>query len=280
MLRVDSQARLEASLGSARAAGRRIALVPTMGNLHQGHLSLVRQARACGDVVVVTIFVNPFQFGPDEDFSTYPRTLDADTAALAALDVDVLYLPGEHEVYPRGPRQSTRVEVPGLGEVLDGERRPGFFRGVATVVNVLFGLVRPDVALFGTKDYQQLLVIRRMVADLHLPVEVIAVPTVREVDGLAMSSRNGYLSDAERLRAPALYRALGAAREELVAGGDDFAAIEARAVDALHVAGLRPDYVAIRDPGDLSIPPPGARPLVVLGAAWLGRARLIDNVAV
>ena len=265
-------------LDGPRTQGSRIVLVPTMGNLHEGHLELVRQARDHGDFVVTTIFVNPFQFGPGEDFSSYPRTLAADSEALARCGVDLLLLPAATDIYPQGPEVITRVEVPELGTILCGSWRPTFFRGVATVVNMLLNMVRPDVALFGEKDYQQLLVIRRMVSDLWLPVEIASVATVREPDGLAMSSRNCYLSSTERAIAPVLFSTLHTARDALLGGESDFHAIEQRGMQVLAKAGFRVDYFEVRRAVDLGAPTGEVQDLVILAAGWLGKARLIDNV--
>jgi len=270
---------LRERLDAVRAEGRRIALVPTMGNLHDGHMELVRQAHAHGDFVVATIFVNPFQFGPNEDFDSYPRTFEQDLALLRAQGCHLVFAPDGHTVYPHGPDTITRVAVPRVGDILDGESRPGFFRGVATVVNILFNMVQPDVALFGEKDYQQLLVIGRMVADLRMRIRIVPVATVREADGLAMSSRNGYLDARQRAVAPVLYRTLCEVRDALVAGAADHAALETRAEATLAGAGLRPDYVRIRRQADLE-PPSDGDALIVLAAAWLGPARLIDNLRV
>ncbi len=271
-------AALDAALARVRGT-ERIAFVPTMGNLHEGHLALVRRARELANQVVVSIFVNPLQFGQGEDFDGYPRTLEADTRLLAAEGVDSLFTPSVTAMYPKPQAQQTRVEVPGLSDILCGASRPGHFAGVATVVCKLFNLVRPDVALFGQKDYQQLLVIRRMVDDLAMPLEIVGVPTVREADGLAMSSRNGYLTEAERARAPALYRVLLDTAAQLKASGDVFE-LERAACSAIDAAGLRTDYLAIRRQQDLQPSQPGDRALVILAAAWLGQARLIDNLEV
>ncbi len=263
-----------------RTAGERLALVPTMGNLHAGHLALVERARALADRVVVSIFVNPLQFGPGEDFETYPRTLEADLAALAPLGVDLVFAPPEAEIYPEGRAATTRVEVPGLSDRFCGRHRPGFFVGVATVVAKLFNLVEPEWALFGEKDYQQLLVIRKMVRDLDWPIRIEGVPTVREPDGLALSSRNAYLTPAERRCAPGLYRTLQwvaqRVRQDRALPRPE---LEAAAMERLRDQGFRPDYVAIRRRGDLEYAQPEDRELIVLAAAWLGsRARLIDNL--
>lgn len=261
-----------------RAEGRRIAFVPTMGNLHAGHVSLIEMARRHGDRFVASIFVNPMQFGPNEDFAHYPRTPAQDARMLAEAGCDLMFMPDVVEIYPNGSERATRVEVPGLSSVLDGEFRPGHFEGVATVVAKLFHIVEPDVAVFGEKDFQQLTIIRRMVADLCLPIGIIAAPTVREPDGLAMSSRNQYLTDEERRKAPLIHQLLTAAVDRLRAGDRDFAAIERTGVAALEQAGFRPDYFSIRRADDLSTPETSTRHLVVLVAARLGRARLIDNL--
>jgi pantoate--beta-alanine ligase len=266
------------AIAQARVYGRRIAFVPTMGNLHAGHLALVAQARALADVVVVSIFVNPLQFSAGEDFDAYPRTPESDARMLEAAGVHLLYTPTAAELYPRGLAESTRVEVPALGDILCGASRPGHFTGVATVVTLLLNVVAPDLALFGEKDYQQLLVVRRLVEDLHLPVTVVPVPTVREPDGLAMSSRNAYLTPEERARAPALYRALGGVAAALAGGAQDLDALEGLARAELAAAGQRPEYVSVRRAADLAVPGVRDRELVVLGAARLGRARLIDNL--
>jgi len=262
-----------------RQAGDQIALVPTMGNLHRGHLRLVQEARAYAQRTVVSIFVNPLQFGPQEDFAAYPRTLERDRELLEIEGTDLLFAPSVSTVYPRTPEEQTRVEVPGLSDILCGARRPGHFVGVATVVCKLFNMVQPDLAAFGEKDFQQLLVIRRMTEDLCLPVGILGVPTVREADGLALSSRNSYLLPEERAQAPAVRRALGHAADRLRAGLG-FAETEQRAVQELQEAGLRPDYVSVRRAADLAPPEPTDSDLVVLAAAWLGKARLIDNLRV
>ena len=261
-----------------RGEGRRIAFVPTMGNLHAGHVSLIEMARRHGDRFVASIFVNPMQFGPNEDFAHYPRTPAQDARMLAEAGCDLMFMPDVAEIYPNGADRATRVEVPGLSSVLDGEFRPGHFEGVATVVAKLFHIVEPDVAVFGEKDFQQLTIIRRMVADLCLAVAIIAAPTVREPDGLAMSSRNQYLTDEERRKSPVIHQTLLAAVERLRAGDRDFAAIERTGLEALERAGLRPDYFSVRRADDLSVPEPDSQHLVVLTAARLGRARLIDNL--
>ncbi|MBK9131311.1 MAG: pantoate--beta-alanine ligase [Gammaproteobacteria bacterium] len=264
--------------GRWRRAGESIAFVPTMGNLHAGHLELVHAARALAGRVVVSVFVNPLQFNDGADLAAYPRTPEEDRALLDAAAVDALFMPAAAEIYPRGMAAATRIEVPGLSTILCGAFRPGHFTGVATVVAALFNLVRPDAAVFGEKDYQQLLVIRRLVEDLHLPLRVVGVATVREEDGLAYSSRNRYLAPAERRRAPELYRALCAVRDEILVGRRDYSALEASALRALEAAGFRPEYLGVRRANDLEPAGPADRDLRVLAAAHLGRARLIDNV--
>ena len=269
-------------VASWRAAHQTVALVPTMGNLHDGHLSLVRLARKVADRVVTSIFVNPTQFGPGEDFERYPRTLDEDRARLAGEGgVDLLFVPSDDEIYPFGTRDAVRVTLPPLAAELCGASRPGHFDGVATVVCRLLNIVAPDVLVLGRKDYQQLVLVRRMVDDLRLPVRVISGATVRDPDGVAMSSRNRYLTPDERAKAPALARALGAAQAALEAGETDLERIERDAMRALEQAGLAPEYVEVRRAADLGKPEPGdaASGLIVLGAARLGRARLIDNTS-
>jgi pantoate--beta-alanine ligase len=268
---------LRAQLAEWRAAGLRIGLVPTMGNLHAGHLALVREALARAERVVSTVFVNPLQFGPGEDLHGYPRSLAADARHLAAAGNHLLFAPTEACMYPRGRAGQTVVEVPGLSDMLCGEHRPGHFRGVTTVVAKLFNLIRPDVAVFGQKDYQQLLLIERMVADLDMDIDIVGLPTVREPDGLALSSRNGYLSADERARAPVLFRSLRDLAAAVGAGGD-IAAAEQAALRRLDDVGFVPDYVSVRRRSDLAPPTASDTALVVLAAARLGRARLIDNL--
>lgn len=277
MIIASTVAALREQVAKRRGAGDRIAFVPTMGSLHAGHLSLVSEARRHAPFVVASIFVNPLQFGPGEDFEAYPRAPKEDQAALASANVDVLFMPDEREMYPRGAAQMTRIEVPALSEMLCGAFRPGHFAGVATVVNRLFNLVQPDVAVFGKKDYQQWMVIRRMVEDLGMAVEVVGVETVREADGLALSSRNRYLSAPERALAPQLHAALAGVRDRVLSGATPVAA-EAWAVETLRAAGFRPDYVSVRRQVDLALAQGGDRELVALAAAWLGRTRLIDNL--
>ncbi len=271
---------LRAAVRALRAKARRIALVPTMGNLHAGHLALVERARQVADDVVVSIFVNPLQFGANEDYDRYPRSEERDAALLAEAGARLLFLPAVDTLYPQGQEGCTRVMVPGLSDILCGASRPGHFVGVSTIVSKLFHIVMPDVAVFGEKDYQQLAVLRRMVRDLDMPIELIGLPTLREADGLAMSSRNGYLSEEERAIAPGLYRTLCAAREALLAGQRPDL-VEAQASERLRVLGLRPEYVSVRRAEDLA-PPSGVKGerLRILAAAHLGRTRLIDNIEV
>ncbi|WP_447922151.1 pantoate--beta-alanine ligase [Achromobacter aegrifaciens] len=260
----------------------RVSFVPTMGNLHEGHLSLMKLARQHGDPVVASIFVNRLQFGPNEDFDQYPRTLAADIEKLEReRDVYVLFAPNEREMYPEP--QSFRVQPPDdLGDILEGEFRPGFFDGVSTVVLKLFSCVQPRVAVFGKKDYQQLMVVRNMCRQFQLPVEVLAHETVRAEDGLALSSRNRYLSDADRAEAPALYAALRQANQRLAQGERDAAALEREAIETLTQRGWQVDYVALRRQRDLKRPEvadlQAGEPLVALAAAKLGNTRLIDNL--
>ena len=276
MLTVHTVAELRAQVAAWKREGKRIGFVPTMGNLHAGHLELVTRARSLADRVVASIFVNPLQFGPNEDFDRYPRTLDADRARLDASGCDLLFAPDVAQMYPRGREQLSEVRVPALNALLDGEFRPGHFDGVSTVVSILFNQVQPDVAVFGEKDWQQLRVIRRMVADLHLPIDIVGHPTARDADGLALSSRNQYLSAQERAVAPGIFRALGDLEAKLRGGRRDYPALQKEALMQLEASGFRPQYVEIRTP-DLAAPAPDAREWVLLVAAFLGRTRLIDN---
>jgi pantoate--beta-alanine ligase len=278
---VETVPELRVAVAALSGRGLRIGFVPTLGNLHEGHLSLIDLARARGaGVVVVSIFVNPLQFGPQEDFANYPRTFEDDVAALEGRGVEVLFAPTLEAMYPGDQAAATRVEVPGLSTILCGHFRPIHFGGVTTVVSRLFNMVQPDLAVFGEKDYQQLVIIRKMTRDLGFPVEIVAGPTIREADGLAMSSRNRYLSAAERRVAPELQRTLHAAAAAVAAGRRPLTAIEAEAAARLEGAGFRVDYVAIRDAATLAGPAPDRRRLIVLAAAWLGDTRLIDNLAV
>lgn len=266
-----------------RKAGQSLALVPTMGNLHQGHLSLVQAARAVADRLVVSIFVNPLQFSAGEDFDRYPRTLETDCALLAEAGVDMVFAPSEAELYPRGRAGLIQVQVPGLGDDLCGRTRPGHFNGVATVVTKLFNLVQPDLALFGRKDYQQLLVIQRLVADLNLSVRIVGLDTVREADGLALSSRNQYLSQAERQRAPLLYKTLQALAQRLQsarAPGGQLDALLDEARRQLEAQGFGLEYLELRRAADLSVAVDVHSECLLLVAAWLGKTRLLDNLSV
>lgn len=264
-------------IGGWRKADQRVSLVPTMGALHQGHLSLVGMGQSQTDKSVVSIFVNPAQFAPHEDFNTYPRNEERDFAALRHASVDLVYAPTVGEIYPEN--HHTKVEVQGISQLLEGQFRPQFFIGVATVVAKLLIQVMPDVALFGEKDYQQLCVIRAMARDLDLPVEVLGGETIRESDGLAMSSRNAYLNNTERALAPRLYQEISSIAE-LVSQGADINHVCATASRDLTEAGFKAiDYIVVKDADTLEDPVPG-RPMRVLAAAWLGRTRLIDNVAV
>jgi pantoate--beta-alanine ligase len=273
---------VRAAVAQWRAARERVAFAPTMGNLHAGHLSLAALGAQAAPRVVMSIFVNPTQFGPSEDFGAYPRTLAADEALIAAAgNVDLLFVPEAAEIYPFGLEQAVRLQLPALSRELCGAARPGHFDGVATVVCRLLNIVTPDLLFLGQKDYQQFVLVERMIADLALPVELRMAPTLREQDGLAMSSRNRYLTPAERRQAPALHAALARVRERLLGGARDFAQLTAEARAELARAGFRVDYVEIRRQGDLAAADAQrAEPRVVLGAAHLGRARLIDNLFV
>ena len=257
---------------------RRPAFVPTMGNLHEGHLALVRQARPLGDVTVASIFVNRLQFLPHEDFDTYPRTWDGDCEKLRSVGCDLLFAPDEKTLYPE-PQTCKVHPDPALADILEGHFRPGFFVGVCTVVMKLFGCVQPRFAMFGKKDYQQLMTIRHMVRQFALPIEIVGSETRRADDGLALSSRNGYLSETERVEAVQLSKALQAMVEALRSGERDLAAIEARAMQTLKARGWQPDYLLLRRRSDLQAPAPG-EPLVALAAARLGATRLIDNLEI
>ena len=267
-----------ATLRQELSQRRQIVFVPTMGNLHAGHISLMEQARAHGDTVVASIFVNRLQFGPNEDFDTYPRTFQADCDKLTAAGVAVLFAPSEQDLYPEP--QEYFVEPPAIQNVLDGEFRPGHFRGVATVVSKLFNCVQPQAALFGKKDYQQLMILRNMTRQMALPIKIIGGETVRAEDGLALSSRNGYLSAAERAEAPRLYRCLQNMRAALLAGEDDFTRLERNAIDELAAHGWQSDYIAIRQQADLAPARSLNTPLVILAASRLGGTRLIDNIEI
>jgi pantoate--beta-alanine ligase len=251
-----------------------------MGNLHAGHLSLVTEAKANSDIVVVSIFVNPLQFGAEEDLDNYPRTLAEDCEQLKALGVDVLFTPTVADIYPRGLEQQTFVEVPGISYMICGASRPGHFRGVATIVSKLFNMVQPNIAFFGEKDYQQLQVIKAMVTDLSMNVEVVGVPTMRHDDGLAMSSRNGYLTEAERATAPTIAHVLTHIKAQIESGNRQFKQLISEGNAVLKEAGFKPDYIEIREAFTLQAASFEDKELVILGAAFLGKTRLIDNLQV
>ena len=271
---------LRAAVAQARAEGKQIGFVPTMGNLHAGHVSLVQIAAQCADFVVASIFVNPLQFGAGEDLDKYPRTLAADQEKLLAAGCHLLFHPDVAEIYPHGMGDQARVSVPGVSEGLCGASRPGHFEGVATVVTKLFNMVQPDLAVFGEKDYQQLAVIRALVQDLNMPIQVIGAPTQRAEDGLALSSRNGYLSAGQRSAAPALYRGLQAIADELRRGARDYTRLIDAAQEQQRAAGFVPDYLEIRNAVTLRPAQIDDRHLVILTAAQLGGTRLIDNLVV
>ena len=271
---------LRSQIRAWRQAGLSVAFVPTMGNLHRGHFSLVEKAKTLADKVVVSIFVNPMQFGANEDLDSYPRTLDADKQGLADLETDILFIPSVETIYPNGLGAQSFVDVPGISMGYCGGSRPGHFKGVATVVTKLFNLVQPDYACFGEKDFQQLQVVKTMATDLSIPVEIIGVPTMREVSGLAMSSRNGYLSADEKHTAPALFNTLKHCAQQLKSGNKDFATLENEAKSALENAGLKPDYFSIAQRDTLKAATLEDTRFVILAAAFLGSVRLIDNIQV
>lgn len=263
-----------------RNQGKTIGFVPTMGNLHAGHLRLVEEAKKHADIVVVSIFVNPLQFGPAEDLDAYPRTIEADSQALQNLGVDLLFLPSVQAIYSRGLENQTFVEVPGLSYMICGASRPSHFRGVATIVCKLFNMVQPNKAFFGEKDFQQLQVVKAMVTDLSMNLEVYGVPTVRDPDGLAMSSRNGYLKDEERKLAPTLYKSLCELSDQIELGRRDFSTLIDSSKHQLNQAGFKVDYIEIRSADTLLHPGHEDVNLVILAAAFLGKTRLIDNIQV
>lgn len=269
---------LRAAVARARGEGKRIAFVPTMGNLHSGHVALVTKATQRADFVVASIFVNPLQFGAGEDLDKYPRTLAADQEKLLQAGCHLLFAPSVEEMYPDGMAGQTRVSVPQLSEGLCGASRPGHFEGVATVVSKLFNMVQPDLAVFGQKDFQQLAVIRALVHDLNMPIQIIGEPTVRAEDGLALSSRNGFLSPDQRAVAPVVYRVLSQIAESIKQGQRDFPALIGEQLKQLEAAGLRPDYLEIRHAKTLRPALSEDRDLVILVAAFLGTTRLIDNL--
>jgi len=278
MLQVTKKEALRSYVRDWHQQGQSIALVPTMGNLHTGHLQLVKQAKELADKAVVSIFVNPTQFVAGEDFDTYPRTIDKDLENLKAINPDLIFIPDIEEVYPTGLELDTQVVVPELDSIFCGAFRPGHFTGVATVVSKLLNMVQSDIALFGNKDYQQLLVIKKLVTDLCIPVEIIGAETVREASGLALSSRNRYLTQQEREIAVELYQTLSKISDAVKGGHDDFHQLEADAIDYLEDKGFKTEYLSIRNAENLGEPTAGN--LVVLVAAWLGKARLIDNIQI
>jgi pantoate--beta-alanine ligase len=276
---VKSVRELRAAVAQARAEGKQVAFVPTMGNLHAGHAALVEKAAQRADFVVASIFVNPLQFGPSEDLDKYPRTLLADQEKLVEAGCHLLFTPDVEEMYPHGMDGQTRVSVPGVSEGLCGASRPGHFEGVATVVSKLFNMVQPDLAIFGQKDFQQLAVIRTLVRDLNMPIQIIGEPTVRADDGLALSSRNGYLNTAQREVAPVLYRTLQEMATAIRAGERDYAKLVAVAQQQHSAAGFSPDYLEVREANSLRPATADDRRLVILLAAFIGSTRLIDNLA-
>ena len=277
MLIIETLPLLRQQIRRLRMEGKRVALVPTMGNLHDGHMKLVDEAKARADVVVVSIFVNPMQFDRPEDLARYPRTLQEDCEKLNKRKVDLVFAPSVKEIYPNGTETHTSVDVPGLSTMLEGASRPGHFRGVSTIVSKLFNLVQPDIACFGEKDFQQLALIRKMVADMGFDIEIIGVPIMRAKDGLALSSRNGYLTAEQRKIAPALYKVLSSIADKLQAGERDLDEIIAIAGQELNEKGFRADDIQIRDADTLLEVSENSKRAVILVAAWLGDARLIDN---
>ena len=277
MLIIETLPLLRQQIRRLRMEGKRVALVPTMGNLHDGHMKLVDEAKARADVVVVSIFVNPMQFDRPEDLARYPRTLQEDCEKLNQRKVDLVFAPSVKEIYPNGTETHTYVDVPGLSTMLEGASRPGHFRGVSTIVSKLFNLVQPDIACFGEKDFQQLALIRKMVADMGFDIEIVGVPIMRAKDGLALSSRNGYLTAEQRKIAPGLYKVLSSIADKLQAGERDLDEIIAIAGQELNEKGFRSDDIQIRDADTLLEISENSKRAVILVAAWLGDARLIDN---
>ncbi|MDT3253821.1 pantoate--beta-alanine ligase [Serratia sp. root2] len=277
MIIIETLPLLRQQIRRWRQDGKRIALVPTMGNLHEGHMTLVDEARARADIVVVSIFVNPMQFERPDDLARYPRTLQEDSEKLTRRNVDLVFAPAPADVYPQGLEQHTYVDVPGISTMLEGASRPGHFRGVATIVSKLFNLVQPDLACFGEKDYQQLALIRKMVADMGYDIDIVGVPTVRAKDGLALSSRNGYLTAEERKIAPQLSKIMNALAEQLSNGERHVDDLLEQTAAHLRAAGFTPDELFIRDADSLQPLGVESQRAVVLMAAWLGKARLIDN---
>lgn len=277
MLIIETLPLLRQQIRRLRMEGKRVALVPTMGNLHDGHMKLVDEAKARADVVVVSIFVNPMQFDRPEDLARYPRTLQEDCEKLNKRKVDLVFAPSVKEIYPNGTETHTYVDVPGLSTMLEGASRPGHFRGVSTIVSKLFNLVQPDIACFGEKDFQQLALIRKMVADMGFDIEIVGVPIMRAKDGLALSPRNGYLTAEQRKIAPGLYKVLSSIADKLQAGERDLDEIITIAGQELNEKGFRADDIQIRDADTLLEVSETSKRAVILVAAWLGDARLIDN---
>lgn len=280
MLIIETIPLLRREIRRWRQEGKRVALVPTMGNLHEGHLTLVEEAKARADIVVVSVFVNPMQFDRPGDLARYPRTLQEDCEKLTRLGVDLVFAPSEKEIYPKGLEQQTYVDVPSLSTMLEGASRPGHFRGVSTIVSKLFNLIQPDIACFGEKDFQQLALIRKMVADLSFDIDIVGVPIVRGQDGLALSSRNGYLTPDERRLAPRLYNIMSHLATQLENGERNIDELLEQTAGRLREAGLQPDELFVRDADTLLDVNVDTQTAVILVSAWLGKARLIDNMRV
>ncbi|TBL76804.1 pantoate--beta-alanine ligase [Obesumbacterium proteus] len=280
MLIIETIPLLRREIRRWRQEGKRVALVPTMGNLHEGHLTLVEEAKARADIVVVSVFVNPMQFDRPDDLARYPRTLQEDCEKLTRLGVDLVFAPSEKEIYPKGLEQQTYVDVPSISTMLEGASRPGHFRGVSTIVSKLFNLIQPDIACFGEKDFQQLALIRKMVADLSFDIDIVGVPIVRGPDGLALSSRNGYLTPDERRLAPRLYNIMSHLATQLENGERNIDELLEQTAGRLREAGLQPDELFVRDADTLLDVNVDTQTAVILVSAWLGKARLIDNMRV
>ncbi|EGH1735749.1 pantoate--beta-alanine ligase [Salmonella enterica] len=280
MLIIETLPLLRQHIRRLRQEGKRVALVPTMGNLHDGHMKLVDEAKARADVVIVSIFVNPMQFDRPDDLVRYPRTLQEDCEKLNKRKVDYVFAPAVEEIYPQGLEGQTYVDVPGLSTMLEGASRPGHFRGVSTIVSKLFNLIQPNIACFGEKDFQQLALIRKMVADMSYDIEIVGVPIIRAKDGLALSSRNAYLTAEQRKIAPGLYNVMNSIAEKLIAGNRELQEIIAIAEQELNEKGFRADDIQIRDADTLQELTETSKRAVILAAAWLGQARLIDNQSV
>ncbi|MEG1466847.1 MAG: pantoate--beta-alanine ligase [Hafnia sp.] len=280
MVIIETTPLLRREIRRWRQEGKRVALVPTMGNLHEGHLTLVEEAKARADIVVVSVFVNPMQFDRPDDLARYPRTLQEDCEKLTRLGVDLVFAPSEKEIYPKGLEQQTYVDVPSLSTMLEGASRPGHFRGVSTIVSKLFNLIQPDIACFGEKDFQQLALIRKMVADLSFDIDIVGVPIVRGQDGLALSSRNGYLTPDERRLAPRLYNIMSHLATQLENGERNIDELLEQTAGRLREAGLQPDELFVRDADTLLDVNVDTQTAVILVSAWLGKARLIDNMRV